>query len=194
MKIAFLPALVFAALFTTVNTSSAGVYLQGVVQWLDSDYDNSTGIGARLGYAFNEMNALELEFTQTDLRAINTTYTFEGSDIPVQGKADLSIILVNYRFTYPITERFRFLAGAGVGATVAEIDISTRFGDGDGTNAVFTAQGFVGAEYFILPQLSVSGAFRFMMFDDFDYEGSDFELTIDPGNAQILEAGVTYYF
>ncbi len=161
---------------------------------MDTDFDNSTGIGGRIGYAFNEMNAIELEFTQTDLGAIDTTYTYQGDDVAVQGKADLSIILLNYRFTYPLTERFRILAGAGLGGTVAQVDVTTRFGSGDGTNGVFTAQGFAGVEFFILPQLSVHGAYRLMFFDDFTYEDDEVEVTIDPGNGQILELGVTFYF
>jgi len=194
MKIVSLASVAIVSLFASFSSLSAGVYIQGVVQWLDTDFDNSTGIGGRVGYAFDETNALELEVTQTDLRSIDTTYTVDGLDVPVQGKADLTIILLNYRFTYPLSERFRLLAGAGAGATIAEVDIATEFGDGDGTNAVFTAQGFAGVEFFIIPQLSVHAAYRFMIFDDFDYEGSDFELTIDPGNAQILEAAVTFYF
>ena len=194
MKIISLPTLVISTLTFSVCGASAGAYIQGIVQWLDTDFDNSTGVGARLGYAFDEMNAIELEFTQTDLRSINTSYTYQGTDVGVDGKADLSIILVNYRFTYPLTERFRLLAGAGIGGTVAQVDISTKYGDGDGTNGVFTAQGFAGVEFFILPQLSVHGAYRFMMFDDFTYKGDDYSVTIDPGNAQIFEAGVTFYF
>jgi len=194
MKIVLFPALVLTALVTSVSSLSGAAYIQGVVQWLDTDFDNSTGIGGRLGYAFNEMNAIELEFTQTDLRAIDTTFLFEGSAIPVTGKADLSIILVNYRFTYPLTERFRLLAGAGLGGTVAQVDITTRFGVDDGTSGVFTAQAFAGVEFFILPQLSVNAAFRAMFFDDFTYKSDEVEVSIDPGNAQILEAGVTFYF
>tara|TARA_R100000027_G_scaffold391_3_gene485 strand:+ start:127 stop:711 length:585 start_codon:yes stop_codon:yes gene_type:complete len=194
MKIVSLPTIILAALGASVSSASAGAYIQGIVQWLDTDYDNSTGIGARIGYAFDEMNSIELEFTQTDLRSIDTTYTYQGDDVAVNGKADLSIILLNYRFTYPLTERFRILAGAGLGGTVAQVDISTQYGDGDGTNGVFTFQGFAGVEFFILPQLSVHGAYRLMVFDDFTYKGDDYRITIDPGNAQILEAGLTFYF
>lgn len=194
MKIVSLPTLIFSSIVLSVSGASAGVYIQGVVQWLDTDYDNSIGIGARLGYAFDEMNSIELEFTQTDLTSIDTEFFQNGINTPVQGKADLSIILVNYRFTYPLTERFRLLAGAGIGGTVGKLDISTDSGRDDGTNAVFTFQGFAGVEYFILPQLSVHGAYRLIVFDDFTYKDSSVEVKVDPGNAQVLELGVSFYF
>jgi opacity protein-like surface antigen len=194
MKILSLPTLIISSLLVSVSGASAQVYLQGFAQWLDTDYDNSTGIGGRIGYAFDDMNAIELEFSQTDLNSINTTYTYQGDDVAVQGKADLSIILINYRFTYPLTERFRILAGAGLGGTVAQVDLTTRFGNDDGTSGVFTFQGFAGVEFFILPQLSVHGAYRLMIFDDFTYKSDEVEVNIDAGNAQIIEAGVTFYF
>ena len=53
-----------------------------------TNYDNSTGIGARLGYAFDELNSIEFEYTYTDLDSIDTVFIKDGTDTPIQGKAD----------------------------------------------------------------------------------------------------------
>jgi|GEM_PF-6221087 len=194
MNIVRLPFLAFVFFLLPAGSAMAGVYLQGFFQWLDSDFDNSTGIGARVGYAFDEMNALELEYSRTDLDSINTIYSVDGLDVPVKGDATINSILLNYRFTYPLTEKFRILAGAGLGATVSDVKVTTEFGDGDGTNAVFTYQLFAGAEFFILPQLSVHAAYRYVNFDDFDYEDGDVTVRIKAGTANVIEAAISYYF
>ncbi|MFP4353103.1 MAG: outer membrane protein [Puniceicoccaceae bacterium] len=173
---------------------SAGPYVQGFLQWMDTNYDNSTGLGARLGFAFDELNSLEFEYGYTDLNSIDTVLILDGSDTDVRGTANLNILMANYRFTYPFSERFRVLAGAGIGATIGSIDVTTDSGTDDGTNAVFTYQFFAGAEYFILPRLSVHGAFRLMQFDDFTYSDDNVRVTVDAGDAKILETGVSFYF
>ncbi len=185
---------VVCSILISASGLSAGPYIQGFLQWMDTNYDNSTGIGARLGYAFDELNSVEFEYAYTDLDSIDTIFIKDGSDTEVQGTAKLNLLMLNYRFTYPFSERFRVLAGAGLGATIGDIEVTSKFGTGDGTNAVFTYQFFAGAEYFILPQLSVHGAFRFMQFDDFTYSDDSVRVTVDAGDAKILEAGVSYYF
>ncbi|MEM0967206.1 MAG: porin family protein [Verrucomicrobiota bacterium] len=194
MKFARILSLALLSLFVSWGSVSASVYVQGIVQWFDSDFDNSTGIGARVGYAFNDLNSLELEYTYTDLDSIDTIYQEGSLSVPVQGEAKVNTILLNYRFTYPLTERFRILAGAGAGVAVSDLKVTTEFGDGDGTNAVFTYQFFAGAEFFLLPQLSFHAAFRYVDFDDFDYEDGDVTVLVRAGSANIVEAGVSYYF
>ncbi len=187
-----LSAAISAVVFTT--SAHASLYLQGFGQWMDTDYDNSIGVGARVGYSFDELNSIEFGYTYTDLDSIDTVYTVDDDDVEVQGTAKLHILLANYRFTYPLTERFRVFAGGGLGATVGNVEVTTDSGSGDGHNAVFTYQLFAGAEYFILPQFSVHGAFRYLSFDDFNYEDGDTKVKVDAGTGHALEAGVSFYF
>lgn len=187
-------ALLLLFALSAPSTASAGIYVQGFGQWMDTDFDNSLGLGGRLGYAFNELHSLEFGYTYTDLDSIDTVYIVDDTEVDVVGTAELNILLLNYRFTYPLTERFRVLAGAGLGATVAEVEVTTRFGSGDGHNGVFTYQFFAGAEYFILPQFAVHAAFRYLSFDDFDYSEDEVTVRVDAGSGQSLELGLTYYF
>lgn len=177
-----------------ISPLEANPYVQGFGQWMDTDYDNSIGVGARLGYSFDELNSLEFGYTYTDLDSIDTVYTVNGDDVAVQGKATLHILMANYRFTYPLAERFRIFAGAGLGATVGDVEVTTDDGSGDGNNAVFTYQFFGGGEFFILPQLAVHAAYRFLSFDDFDYNDGNTSIRIDAGTGQSIELGLSFYF
>lgn len=194
MTIRRITAIASASAATLLTSLQASPYLQGFGSWMDTDFDNSIGVGARLGYSFDELNSIEFGYTFTDLDSIDTTYTVDGNDVEVQGTAKLHLLMANYRFTYPLSERFRVFAGGGLGATVGRVKVTTEDGSGDGHNAVFTYQFFAGAEYFILPQFSVHGAFRYLSFDDFDYEDGDTSIRVDAGTGQVLEAGVSFYF
>jgi len=176
------------------STLGSGVYLQGFGQWMDTDFDNSVGIGARVGYSFDELNSIEFGYTFTDLDSIDTTFTVDGNDVEVEGSAKLNLLLANYRFTYPLTERFRVFAGGGLGATVGDVQVTTDSGSGDGQNAMFTYQFFGGAEYFILPQFSVHAAYRFLSVDDFTFDDGDTSIRVDAGNGQSVELGISFYF
>ncbi len=189
-----IPTLLTVSFALCASSVAANPYVQGFGQWMDTDFDNSIGVGARIGYSFDELNSIELGYTYTDLDSIDTTYTVDGSDIEVEGTAKLNFLLANSRFTYPLAERFRVFAGAGLGATIGNVEVTTEDGSGDGHNAMFTYQFFGGAEFFILPQFSVHAAYRFLSVDDFTYDDGNTSIKVDAGNGQTVELGLTFYF
>jgi len=176
-----------------VAVAQAGPYIQGVIQWVDLDVDDSISLGARAGYSFWEVNALELELTYTSLNQDRTVFV-DGSEFDARTKIKILSILANYKFTYRFTERFAAFVGVGAGATYTNVRVDSQFGRDKGHPVVFTYQGFFGIEYYILPNLSVHGAYRRMEFEDFNFKVNDQDFKVQGSGSNIFEFGATYYF
>ena len=176
-----------------LTATQAGPYVQGLIQWVDLDIDDSISLGARAGYSFWEVNALELELTYTSLNQSRTVFV-EGSQFDARTKIKIMSILANYKFTYRFTERFAAFAGVGMGATYTNVRVDSQFGRDKGHPVVFTYQGFLGVEYYLLPNLSVHGAYRRMEFEDFNFKVNGQDFTVQGSGSNIFEFGSTYYF
>jgi len=176
-----------------VAVGQAGPYIQGMLQWVETDFDDSYSLGARAGYSFMEVNSLELELTYTSLNQDRVVFV-DDSEFNATTKIKIMSILANYKFTYRFTQRFAAFIGAGAGATYTNVRVDSEFGRDKGHPVVFTYQGFLGLEYYILPNLSVNASYRRMEFEDFKFEVNGQDFSVQGGGSNIFELGSTYYF
>lgn len=168
-------------------------YVSGLFQWVETDFDDSNSVGARIGWHFGLVNSLELEYSNTELNQKRTVLV-NGTDVDGEAEAKVHTFLANYRLSYPVTERLKIFGGGGAGVTYLDVDVFTPFGDGSAQDGVFTYALFAGVEFYILPRFSVSGAYRRLEFGDVEVEEQGFDITVETGGANVFELAATFYF
>lgn len=180
-------------LLTAASTASASIYVAGLYNFYRTDFGSANGPGIRVGTKVAPLHSFELELLSTRFNE-RQTVEFGNIDIEGEAKVDILIGLINYRFTYPFTDRFSFYAGGGLGGTYLKADVRTNRGDGDARDGLFTLNLFLGGEFYIIPELSVAAGYRRLMLDDVRISERGIDLTIKTGNANVFEVFATYYF
>ena len=176
---------------------SAKVGVSPLIQWLDTDFDEGAGYGIR-GFAGGGWGQIELEFVRSSLNSTKEVQ-FQGLNFTGTAEADANLFFLNYRFPYHLTERFAVFGGAGAGATWVDFEYREANGlvEGTGDDVVVSYQLFAGVEYYILPNLSVSGGYKFISFGDStveDLADLDVEIDIVTGDSSAWELAVNLYF
>lgn len=169
-------------------------YISPFGQYVRTDYATDTGMGLRLGYKIAEMHGLEAEYSYLKLDGEGEITDARIGTVRGEGDVTIHNLMFNYRFTLPLAERLAVYAGAGAGITYLEARLRSEFGDGTAKDGVFTWQAFLGAEYYILPNFSVSGGYRYQNYDDAKFSRGDIEATFETGKANIIEIAATLYF
>lgn len=185
-----LAILILSSSSVLANTFSVSPF----VQWLDTDINADISFGARGGVAL-PLGQLEFEWASSSLNAEKEVVV---EDFAVSGTADgdANFFLLNYRYAHHLNDRFGFYAGAGAGGTLVDFEYESTDGNfsGDGTDFIFTYTFFAGLEFYILPQLSVSGGYKWIHFGDAVLEEQGIEIEVIAGNTNSWELAVNLYF
>lgn len=188
-------SVLFALLiFLLPGFAAAQVYLSPFGQYVRTDYANDAGLGLRVGYKIAQMHGLEAEYSYLKLSGEGEVTDRRIGTVSGSGDVTVHNFMGNYRFTLPLAQRLALYAGAGAGMTYIEADLTSEFGSGSAKDAVFTWQAFLGAEYYILPNLSASGGYRYQNYSDASFSRGNFSATFETGKANIIEIAATYYF
>ncbi len=186
---------ILSLLLASIASSQGNTFsVSPFVQWLDTDINADISFGARAGLEL-PVGRLEFEWASSSLNSEDEVVVEEFA-ISGTAEGDANFFLLNYRYSHSITDRFGFYGGAGAGGTLVDFEYRSNDGNfsGDGSDFVFTYTFFAGLEFYILPQLSVSGGYKWIHFGDAVLEEQGVEIEVIAGNTNSWELAVNFYF
>lgn len=152
--------------------------LGGGVDYL-TDAEEALYLG-HFGYDFGNGSALYVESGWTGQE--------ETTLLPVVANIDIDIVPVtlNYKYQYDFTERLGFYAGAGIGASLVDVEVGFASDD----DWVFTAQAFAGLVYNVSSNFEIYAGARYIWLDDVSLFGANVDDLDDVG----VGGGVRFNF
>ena len=149
--------------------------------------------GGSVGYLVDSKDAYFTGRFGVDVAKTNTlTHSVEAEigyshDSDSGLKLDIVPVMANYRLTAPLAQsKFSLYAGAGLGATQVKL-----YGWGYNENDwAFTFQAFVGAEYSVTPNVSLTAGTRYLNIGTASVGG----IRAKVGDDDSLEAGIRIRF
>jgi opacity protein-like surface antigen len=144
---------------------------------------------AHLGYNFDEASSIFLEVGWMGEDEDVSVDVGSTDPLIVDFDVDIDIVPVslNYKYEWALGDNLSWYIGVGVGAANIDVEVEDFGSDDEWT---FMAQGFTGLVYEFTPTFEGYLGFRYMWFDEPDFDVEDLESFDDYG----VGAGIRFNF
>jgi opacity protein-like surface antigen len=153
-----------------------------------SSFTNDAAVNVSAGYKFDFPLRVEAEVNYTDFDARKLALSTLPAAAVANGDLGVTSFFANVLYDYPLSRHLFFTIGGGIGAALADANLSDRIGDQIlRTGAGFSWQGIAGLTVALNERFQVQFDYRYQSIDD---TGHEFISLVGMGDASLKSKNI----